>query len=816
MRQWLERRQLEKGFLATTAAGVTARAADAAQRARGAATAMVARAGNAVLHAVGTATALGAAAAGAAITGLRSRLATSKARATSAARDFRRSARSVFTRFRRTGRVRKPRRRRSLITHILTLQLAIVTSVGLLSLGGLYWTSRTVIDENLGHWATQWAGELNELGAPFYVSESNEALLNVERFISKFPEIQDVDWYAPDGAVLFSLGRGPAATDALPLDAATVARLAAAAGTESPYSLTEDPDSPLEYRLAGPIWSERMVGDALLGLGSDLPVETAIEMLGFVSVDLDFSWYHQQFLPKLWLASLTLLALLVVSWVAGRVVMKRALSPLVALQSPLAELASGDMNVELPTSRHSEIQRIVTALEDTMVALQERDRRLVHLAMHDSLTGLFNRHRFVNELEIEIERIAAGDRRSSVLFVDLDQFKYVNDTCGHPAGDELLKLASRCIASAVRSTDIVARFGGDEFAVLLKDITRQQSRKVAAKILDQMRSLTHVQDGKAFSLQCSIGVAEIAAEQTDPHELLSKADLACHVAKSKGRNRVEFYRTSLKESRQMTRDIDWVKRIREALDKDMFTLYYQPIVHVRTGVANHYEALLRLKSANGTVIAPQVFLPAAARFGLLPDIDRWVVSRALDALAEARRARPSLQFSINLSASTFDENDFVGHVRGKLKENELPGDAVVFELTEQEAIRFALHTAKQMAALKELGCQFAIDDFGTGYSSFAYLKRLPVDYLKIDGSFIKGIERDPVDQTMVRLIGEVAKAANIKTVAEYVQSGVAMELLAKYRIDYAQGFYVGRPASAPEETWHPIPLPRRRGQPRGR
>src|SRR5690606_11035558 len=214
--------------------------------------------------------------------------------------------------------------------------------------------------------------------------------------------------------------------------------------------------------------------------------------------------------------------------------------------------------------------------------------------------------------------------------------------------------------------------------------------------------------------------------------------------KSNGRNRLEFFRASLKESRQMTRDIDWVKSIREALDQDLFTLHYQPIVHVRHGTAQHYEALLRLKRADVTIIAPQVFLPAAMRLGLLPDIDCWVVQHALRTLAEIRAIHPDLCFSVNLSATTFDQRDFVSHVRAKLKENDLPGDAVIFELTEQEAIRFALHTAKQMSALKELGCQFAIDDFGTGYSSFAYLKRLPVDFLKIDGSIIKSIERDPV------------------------------------------------------------------------
>jgi diguanylate cyclase (GGDEF)-like protein len=697
-------------------------------------------------------------------------------------------------------RRRSLRRRSSLITHVLTLQVGIVTAVGLLALAGLYWTSRTVIDDNLAHWATQWAGELNELGAPFYLSNTGEAVVDVERFAEKYPEIERVSWYEETGAPMFTLN-GDDQRSAL--DADTVARLTALIGKKSPYTLVESNDSPLEFRLAGPIWSEKTIGNALLDVDADTPVER--ELLGFVTVDLDYSWYQKQFLPKLWLASVALLSLLCGSWIAGRILMKRALSPLAALQVPLANLANGDLEVQFPSSRHLEIHRIVSALEETTVALHERDRRLVHLAMHDSLTGLYNRHRFVTELEQEIAEIADDGHRSAVLFVDLDQFKYVNDTCGHPAGDELLKLAARCIGSAVRSTDIVARFGGDEFAVLLKEVSRQQARAVGMKILEQMRALIHVQDDKAFSLQCSIGVAEIGSGRTDPHELLSQADLACHVAKSRGRNRLEFYKVAAREGRQMTKDIDWVKSIREALEDDRFVLFYQPLVHVRTGTANHYESLLRLKLPNGHMISPPVFLPAAARFSLLPDIDRWVVHRALRTLAELREARPSLCFSVNLSTSVFDF-DFVGYVSALLEQYRLPGDSVIFELTEQEAIRFAFEAAKQMAALRDLGCQFAIDDFGTGYSSFAYLKRLPVDYLKIDGSFIRGLERDPVDQTMVRLIGEVAKAANIKTVAEYVQSGTAMSLLAKYRIDYAQGFYLGRPSEFPEQKVHPVPL----------
>jgi len=699
----------------------------------------------------------------------------------------------------------------SLVHHILSVQLAITAAIGILALASLSWTSQTIIENNLSRWATQWTSQLNELGAPLYLADQTSARINVERFVATYPEVAYVKWYDPDGQPLFSVAQdGLPASESAPLEAGTVEALRAKAGTASPQLLDENFGGTERYRLLGPIWTESIVGDGLMDLGSDTLPETRLEILGFVAVDLDFSWYADELWSRLGLGSIFLLFVLGLSWAIGRRTLKKALSPLSGLQQPLSELASGNMQVRFAPSPHEEIQNIIRTLEGTTAALAQRDRRLSHLATHDSLTGLFNRHAFVQELAAEISRLGYSGEQSAILFIDLDQFKYINDTCGHPAGDELLRVAARSIRATTRAEDIVARFGGDEFTVLARGVTRRQACEIGAKIIEHMGMLSQVYDNKVFHLQCSIGIAIIESSQLGPHEFLSQADIACHAAKEKGRNRVELYQSSNQENQHMAKEVGWIQTVKRALEKDAFVLLYQPLVSLTTGRTDHYEVLLRLETDDGRLIPPDVFLPAAARFGLMVDVDYWVLSHAIESAARFRSVRRDIQFSINLSASVFENQRFAKHVETLLNRHGVPADSIVFEITEQIAVRFVAESDKQLTLLRMLGCRFAIDDFGKGYSSFSYLKRLPVDYLKIDGSFLENLERDPMNQTMVRVIGEIARVVGLETVAECVQSAAALNLLAKFRIDYAQGFIVGRPARTPQDI--SIPL-RRLGPP---
>lgn len=679
------------------------------------------------------------------------------------------------------------------------MQLAIAALGGILAVAGLAWTSGTVVRNNLEAWAAQWASELNELGAPFYLDDAGAAMLDVERFIAKYPEIERVSWYDAKGHPLVSLGsHGTTFVDVPSLDAATAETLAARAGVEPPFLLTENV-SGRRYRLSGPIWAESFASDALFA-ADPAAAEAAVRMLGFVSVELDFSRYEQTLWPRLAVASGILLLLLGLSWAIGRRFLKTALAPLSELERSLTRLATEDAPaVRFPTSPYTELNAIVTALEDTTRALKKRERRLLHLANHDQLTGLANRHRLVAELDAELARCAAEGARSALYFVDLDQFKYVNDTCGHAAGDHLLQLAAQQLRYAVRPEDFVARFGGDEFVVLVRNVSRAEARAGAAKVLELMRGLKHVERGQVFHLQCSIGVALLGGARTTSQEVIAQADIACQTAKAHGRNRVEVYSHAGKQSEQIARDVATANRLRAALESDRFELAYQPLMHIKSGTVTHYETLLRLPSEDG-VQSPDSFLPAAFRFGLMGEIDRWVLRRVVRALAELSPTMPQLKLSTNVSGFAFEDEGLAAYLRGLLREHGVDGDRLVLEITEQLAVRFAARTDKQIALLRELGCELAIDDFGSGYSSFSYLKRLPVDYLKIDGSFIRSLPRDRVDQAMVRMVGEVARAAGIETVAEYVTSAATLDLLAKYGIDYAQGYFIGKPSAAPEPS----------------
>jgi diguanylate cyclase (GGDEF)-like protein len=695
---------------------------------------------------------------------------------------------------------------RSLVTDILALQLVITGAIAAIAIGGLAWTSGSVVEDNLTDWAEVWSGELNELGAPFYLSDADQAIFDVGRFVAKYPEIQQVTWYTADGSVLDFIDQsGTTDAGASRLEPDLVEELSRKAGEDPAYLLAEDANGARRFRLSSPIWTERFSADGLFGLDADAP-ETAVELLGFVVVSLDFSSYHNVFESRLVLATLVLMGLFGLSWFVGRLLLKRGLRPLSELQEPLAEIAHGRMDVGFPISRHRETRAIVTALSDTLRALEKREEHLRHLANHDPVTGLYSRHRLTAELEAASAAWRSGNDWTALCFIDLDQFKYVNDTCGHPAGDQVLKLASDQIRRAVRSDDFVCRFGGDEFIVLLREVTRHQAGVIAERILEQMRSFRYVEQGQTFHVQCSIGVASINFSRFTAHEVIAQADMACQTAKTLGRNRAEFYKVSGKQGEMMMQDVAWTRIIRDALEGEGFVLYYQPLMHIRTGRVSHYEVLLRLQTENG-LTGPLSFLPAATRFGLMGDIDQWVVRNAVQALSRFRLVQPGLRFSINLSSFSLDRESFADEVRDLLREYSIPGDHIVFEITEQVAVRFAVETDKQIAKLRELGCRIAIDDFGTGYSSFSYLKHLPVDYLKIDGSFIRSLTQDAVDQSMVRMVGEVARAAGIQTVAEYVQSEDILSMLAQLGIDYAQGFHIGRPApdlqTSPDPTPHP-------------
>ncbi len=449
--------------------------------------------------------------------------------------------------------------------------------------------------------------------------------------------------------------------------------------------------------------------------------------------------------------------------------------------------------------------RIVSAaiIARDMTERVRYEERLRHMADHDQLTGLFNRRRFDEELKRELARAGRYAEHSAVLSIDVDNFKVINDSAGHAAGDAVLAHVARVLDQHSRATDVVARLGGDEFAVLLSAVGTREARSAAEHLLTEIRSSPAAYGGRPFRVTASIGVATFESDDATAGEVLVNADLAMYAAKTSGRDRVVVYTpTEARRARAMAK-LTWSQRIQDALEHDRFVLHLQPILELATGQIKHGELLLRMQGERGKLIAPGAFLPAAERFGLIHAIDRWVVQRAIQLMSDT--IGPVPRVGINLSGeSIVGDPLLLEMIEQGLEHSSVDPAALIFEVTETAAIANMPEATKFARGLTNLGCSLALDDFGTGFGSFYYLKHLPVSYVKLDGEFIQNLPRSEVDEHMVKAIVGVSQALGIKTVAESVADQETIALLQKHRVDYAQGYFVGKPAplsAALESGW---------------
>ena len=418
-------------------------------------------------------------------------------------------------------------------------------------------------------------------------------------------------------------------------------------------------------------------------------------------------------------------------------------------------------------------------------------QQLQHQALHDPLTGLWNRRGFEQRLAQLLQSSRTHNREHALCYVDLDQFKLVNDTCGHAAGDELLRQLPQVLAPLVRRTDAISRLGGDEFAILLEDCTLDQAARIAENVRDAVRDFRFVWQYRTFTIGASIGVVGINAASQGLISVLGAADAACYVAKDEGPNRVHVsYPHDLAIIRRRG-EMRWVSRIKSALEENQFRLHYMSLARLdRDEAPRHHELLLRLVDAKGELILPGAFLPAAERYQLMPQIDDWVIEHALRFIGETAAGAPALQqhrFGINLSGESLRDGALLARVKSAIARHRVPPTMVYFEFTETAAIANLGAAYEFMRGLKDMGCQLALDDFGSGMSSFSYLKHLPVDLLKIDGSFIKDLLNSPVDQAIVRAVQAVGEQMGIATVAEYVETPALKACLRDMGIHYAQG-----------------------------
>ncbi|HEU4655239.1 MAG TPA: EAL domain-containing protein, partial [Steroidobacteraceae bacterium] len=434
------------------------------------------------------------------------------------------------------------------------------------------------------------------------------------------------------------------------------------------------------------------------------------------------------------------------------------------------------------------------------VSKERRLRRaLAYQASHDALTGLINRREFENRLNEALIAARINTMTTHVLlYVDLDQFKLVNDTCGHQAGDRLLKQITGILQTRIRNGDTIARLGGDEFGILLQDCTAERAGKIADSLRQAIREFRFEWQERSMNVGASIGFVEINRDSESIASVMSAADVACYAAKDSGRNRVHMYQHGSAPERH--REMQWVSRLTRACDENRLELYYQPIVPIGNNrdPRGHYELLLRMRGEQGELVHPAEFIPAAERYNVMPMIDRWVVRQALGALAHYRHEgdpRHAYTLSINLSGTSLNDDRFLEFLINELQTYDLSPGAVCFEITETAAISNLANVIHFMKEFRSRGCQFSLDDFGSGLSSFMYLKNLPVDYLKIDGQFIQNVTSDHVDRSMVEAITQIGHAMGIKTIAERVESAEVLACLAEIGVEYAQGIFVSSPQS---------------------
>lgn len=422
--------------------------------------------------------------------------------------------------------------------------------------------------------------------------------------------------------------------------------------------------------------------------------------------------------------------------------------------------------------------------------------QLTFQATHDALTGLINRQTFESRLEKAVA-VSDSTNQSSLLYLDLDQFKVINDTCGHAAGDELLRQLSSQMQEVIGSQGMLARVGGDEFGALIEDCNPDRAKAIAEQLLNKIRNTRFHWQGQVFNVGLSIGLVHIQGLSENITQLFSAADAACYMAKEEGRNRVHIFRPDDDALARRRGEMEWVRHIHTAIEESRFCLYRQKILSLNSKIddeLDRFEILLRMRDEDGSLVTPDQFIGAAERYNLMPAIDRWVLSNTLQWLSHAQNRQPAIgHCSINISGFSVTDATFYSFIHEELKKYQVPPEIICFELTETAAISNLVRAADFMQKVRELGCKFALDDFGSGMSSYGYLKKLPVDFLKIDGEFVRDIVTDEVSLAMVRSINEIGHVMGKRTIAEYVENQQIITVLKVIGIDYAQGYEIEKP-----------------------
>ena len=531
------------------------------------------------------------------------------------------------------------------------------------------------------------------------------------------------------------------------------------------------------------------------------PSGTEVRLLGWVGLEVSrsatFRSQRDAILQSLAILLAGLTASLLVAWRIGRQITR----PILRLTHTVSRIAEGHLNERVDQSGPAELgilQRGINHMASHLQSMQDKMRenidqataRLVYQASHDALTGLINRREFEQRLERALLTALQQDREHVLCYMDLDQFKVINDSCGHVAGDELLRQLALLLKDNLRERDTLGRLGGDEFALLLENCSVGDAMLVADAFRAEVQRFRFKWEDRIFAISLSVGIVAINRDSDTAASLLSAADAACYVAKERGRNRVHLYESRDLDLARHRGEMQWVTRIHRALEEHRLHLSWQEIRPTAGGGGTrHVELLLRMLDEDGSEILPMAFIPAAERFSLMPALDTWVIEETTQLIRQYLSAGPEQDclFAVNLSGASLKDPAFRNMLLAHLQENPAMGPHLCFEITETAAIGNLAVVNEFIEAMRAFRCRFALDDFGSGLSSFTYLKNLKVDFLKIDGAFVHDIANNPVDRSMVDAIHRIGHQMGLKTVAEYVDSDQTLAVLRQIGVDYVQG-----------------------------
>jgi diguanylate cyclase (GGDEF)-like protein/PAS domain S-box-containing protein len=453
-------------------------------------------------------------------------------------------------------------------------------------------------------------------------------------------------------------------------------------------------------------------------------------------------------------------------------------------------------------AKKSEQDPIILSLGVDVTERHQSDQQLVWMATHDQLTGLSNRRHFQNELESMLAVAERYQEQIALFYLDLDQFKVINDTHGHQAGDRLLQLITRVLSREVRETDLFSRIGGDEFTLVVPSATEDGVKSLTNKLLHALKDINYTINDQPHPISFSIGVAIYPQHGTTQQELLANADLAMYQAKKTGRARYHIYSPEFEYQALLTEQLRWKQIIEQAIEQDEFVLFYQPILDIKQKKISHYECLLRIEKEDGSILMPGDFIEHAEQLGIIDQIDQLVLRKAVEQHLAFQKIGNNARLAVNLSGRSMNDMEILPHIEQVLSQPGVQSELIIFEITETSAVSNFLSAKSLITQIKALGCHFALDDFGVGFSSFYYLKSLPVDYVKIDGSFVKQMDVSEEDRIFVKVLTEVSQTFGKKIIAEFVENKQILNLLEQQGVDYAQGYFISKPIRNPLDLTH--------------